>query len=80
MRDQDLLQVDFMGRIDGVRSFEALRSRASRVDFGGYELLVADLADIIKSKRAADRPHDGRCWRFWRRRYMKKRKAANDEA
>jgi len=57
-RDEDTLQVDFMSRIDGVRSFRALRSRARRVDFGGHALLVADLADIIKSKRAADRPRD----------------------
>jgi predicted nucleotidyltransferase len=64
MRDQDLLQVDFMGRIDGIRSFEGLRRRASRVDLGGYELLVASLADIIQSKRAAGRPQD----------YMKQRK------
>ena len=48
-RDDDSLQVDFMSRIDGVRSLAALRSRASRLDFGGHVLLVADLADIIKS-------------------------------
>jgi predicted nucleotidyltransferase len=58
MRDQDLLQVDFLGRIDGIRSHEGLRRRASRVDLGGYELLVASLADIIRSKRAAGRPQD----------------------
>jgi hypothetical protein len=28
------------------------------VDLGGYELLVASLADIIQSKRAAGRPQD----------------------
>jgi predicted nucleotidyltransferase len=58
MREQDLLQVDFLGRIDGIRSLEGLRRRASRVDLGGYELLVASLADIIQSKRAAGRPQD----------------------
>ena len=58
MRDQDLLQVDFLGRIDGIRSLEGLRRRASRVDLDGYELLVASLADIIQSKRAAGRPRD----------------------
>jgi hypothetical protein len=57
-RDEDSLQVDFMGRIDGFRSSTALHSRASRIDFGGHLLLVADLADIIKSKRAAGRPRD----------------------
>ena len=57
-RDEDSLHVDFMSRIDGVRSLAALRSRASRIDFGGHVLLVADLADIIKSKKAAGRPRD----------------------
>jgi len=57
-RDEDSLQVDFMVRIHGVRSLASLRSRACRVDFGGHELLVADLADVIRSKRAADRPRD----------------------
>lgn len=58
VRDEDSLQVDFMARIHGVRSLASLRSRALRVDFGGHELLVADLADIIRSKRAAGRPRD----------------------
>jgi hypothetical protein len=52
------LQLDFMFRLDGIRSFEGLRSRASRVEFGEHELLVACLTDIIKSKRAAGRDRD----------------------
>jgi predicted nucleotidyltransferase len=58
MRDEDSLQLDFMATIHGVRSFESLRSRAKRMEFGGHPLLVADLADIIRSKRAAGRPRD----------------------
>ncbi len=58
VRDDDSLQIDFMSSIHGVRSFASLRSRASRMDFGGFELLVADLSDIIASKRAAGRPRD----------------------
>jgi len=58
VRDDDGLQVDFMGTIHGMKSFEGLRSRAIRVEFDGYPLLVADLTDIIKSKRAAGRPRD----------------------
>lgn len=58
VRDEDSLQVDFMASIHGVRSFASLRSRASRIDFGGHLLLVADLADVIRSKRAAGRPRD----------------------
>ena len=58
MRDEDSLQLDFMATIHGVKSFESLRSRAKQMDFGGHSLLVADLADIIKSKSAAARPSD----------------------
>jgi len=57
-RDDDSLQLDFMGSIHGVRSFESLRSRARRVEFDGYPLLLAGLADIIKSKKAAGRAKD----------------------
>lgn len=57
-RDQDALQVDFMGHIDGIKSYESLRSRAKHVEIGGHSLLVADLRDIIASKRAAGRPKD----------------------
>jgi predicted nucleotidyltransferase len=57
-RDEDQLQVDFMTEIAGVKSFASLSSRAMRVDFDGHTLLVADLRDIINSKRAAGRPQD----------------------
>jgi predicted nucleotidyltransferase len=52
------LQVDFMATIHGVRSFEGLRDRASRIEIGGTAILVASLEDIIKSKRAARRSRD----------------------
>lgn len=58
VRDDDGLQVDFMGTVHGVRSFAGVRDRASIVTVGGVDLLVASLADIIKSKRAARRPRD----------------------
>jgi hypothetical protein len=58
VRDADNLQLDFMAKIDGIRSFEALRSRATIAEFGGCELRVASLADIIRSKTAANRPQD----------------------
>ena len=57
-RDEDGLQLDFMAEIHGVRSFEGLRKRALRVPIGGADLVVAALADIIKSKKAAGRPRD----------------------
>jgi hypothetical protein len=52
------LQLDFMSSLHGIRSFEGLRSRAARTDFGGSTLLVADLRDIIRSKKALGRPRD----------------------
>jgi hypothetical protein len=58
VRDRDGLQLDFMAKVDGVRSFEALKSRAVPVTFGGHVLLVASLPDIIRSKERAGRPQD----------------------
>jgi hypothetical protein len=58
VRDRDGLQLDFMGKVDGIRSFERLRARALSVEFGGRTILVASLADIIRSKRSAGRPQD----------------------
>jgi predicted nucleotidyltransferase len=58
VRDDDGLQVDFMSTIHGVRSFEGLRDRAMRMEIGGTTILVASLADVIRSKRAARRPRD----------------------
>ncbi|MGQ0764648.1 MAG: hypothetical protein ACT4OZ_03175 [Gemmatimonadota bacterium] len=58
VRDSDGLQLDFMVRVDGIRSFEALRSRAIPTTFGNHTMLVASLPDIIRSKVAAGRPQD----------------------
>jgi Nucleotidyl transferase of unknown function (DUF2204) len=60
MNDDRALQVDFLGEAHGIRSFEGLRARAQRIRLGDSdsELYVADLADIIKSKKAAGRPRD----------------------
>ncbi|MBM3788598.1 MAG: hypothetical protein FJW30_30045 [Acidobacteria bacterium] len=52
------LQIDFTSQVHGVSSFNSLRSRAVRADFKGRSVLVAALGDIIKSKRAANRPKD----------------------
>ena len=57
-RDRDGLQLDFMARIDGVRSFESLQGRASTVPFGDQNILVASLRDIIRSKERAGREQD----------------------
>jgi predicted nucleotidyltransferase len=58
IRDDDSLQLDFMTQIHGSRSFNSLRSRAIEMEQDDEHLTVASLADIIESKRAADRPRD----------------------
>jgi hypothetical protein len=52
------VQLDFMSRIHGVKSFESLKSRAADVYFGTARILVADLKDIIRSKKALGRDKD----------------------
>lgn len=56
--DERGMQVDFMPVVDGVRSFESLRSRAERLRVENAPLLLASLGDIVKSKRSASRPRD----------------------
>jgi len=58
VRDDDGLQLDFMGTIHGVRSFEGLRARASEIRIDDVVLLVASLEDVVKIKRAAGRARD----------------------
>ncbi len=57
-RERDGLQIDFMGHIDGVRSYESVRGRAGVFQVGDQKLLAASLDDIIRSKRAAGREKD----------------------
>ena len=45
-------------RIAGGLTFSAVRSRAQIVAVGEEKLLVASLADVIRSKQAAGRPKD----------------------
>jgi hypothetical protein len=54
----DGLQVDFMGTVHGLRSFEGVRARATIVMLDDATIAVASLGDIIRSKRAAGRPRD----------------------
>ena len=58
VNDDQGIQLDFMPRLHGIKSFEGLRSRATGLRFGEHEVKVASLADIIKSKRAAGRSRD----------------------
>jgi hypothetical protein len=52
------VQVDFMGTIHGLRSFEGVRDRATIITVGAVPVTVATLADVVRSKRAARRPRD----------------------
>jgi hypothetical protein len=58
VNDDRGLQADFMPAIHGVKSFNSLRSRAEKMPVGAHRVWVADLADILASKRAAGRPRD----------------------
>jgi hypothetical protein len=42
----------------GTGGYDDLIARADVVELGGFEVAVASLDDIIRSKRAADRPKD----------------------
>ena len=59
MNDDESLQVDFMDEVSGIRSFEGIRKRSENISVAGERVRVAAaLADIIKMKRAANRPRD----------------------
>jgi hypothetical protein len=53
---------------------------AARIDFGGHVLVVADLADIIKSKRAAGRPRDRAVLEILEKALDEQKKSENDQA
>jgi predicted nucleotidyltransferase len=54
----DAADVDLLGHVPGVDSFEALRNRASEMELVGVPVWVASLDDLITMKRAAGRPND----------------------
>lgn len=56
--DELFLQADFLSVIHGLKSYEGVRSRSVDIEIGGYGLRVASLPDIVKSKKAANRPKD----------------------
>jgi predicted nucleotidyltransferase len=50
--------VDFVFSLSSGKSFESIKSRATRVKIGRRSVLVASLEDIIAAKEAAGRPKD----------------------
>ena len=74
------LQLDFMSRLHGVKSFESLKSRAAEVYFGAGRIWVADLRDIIKSKRALGRSKDIAVLELLEKTQREKEKQPNESA
>lgn len=54
----DLGQIDLLGEVDGVGSYEQVNRGASDLDAGGLAVRVMDLETLLISKRAAGRPKD----------------------
>ncbi len=54
----DLGDVDLLGEVPGVGSFDALWEHSVILDLEGAEVHVASLDDLIAMKRAAGRPKD----------------------
>lgn len=50
--------LDCLGFPAGSGGYRQLRATATRMDFGGFEVPVADLRDLIRMKEAAGRPKD----------------------
>jgi predicted nucleotidyltransferase len=50
--------LDLLARPDPGLDHDQLRSRATRFDFDGMTVWIADLEDVIAMKRAAGRPKD----------------------
>jgi hypothetical protein len=66
VRDDDGLQLDFMGTIHGLRSYEGVRDRAVLVEVGGAVLRVATLADSSRASAARIVPAPAPSWTSWR--------------
>ncbi len=80
MNDDRGLQADFMPAIHGVKSFNSQRSRAEKMILGGHGLWIANLADIIASKRAAGRSRDKAVLEILERTLREKLKSSPEEA
>jgi hypothetical protein len=58
VKRDDGLQIDFLTDVRGIRKYESLRNRSVILDGRDWKMRVASLEDIIKSKRACNRPKD----------------------
>lgn len=69
--DDSGLQVDFMSAVHGVKSFNSLRSRANRVQFGGHPIWLADLADTSRARKLQGGRGTKRFWVCYLKRLSK---------
>jgi hypothetical protein len=84
VRERDGMQLDFMTKIDGIRSFEALRSRAEVVRIKAHDVRVASLETSSAVRRLQTGPKivpcspscGGRCVKRARAAGPKRRKSA----
>ncbi len=51
-------QIDFLGEITGVGTFQKIAEHALWMDLGGFQCRVMGLEDLIRAKRALGRPKD----------------------
>jgi len=50
--------LDLLGQVDGVPTYQRLRKGARRLKLGKRTVLVAEIEDLIAMKAAASRPKD----------------------
>ena len=51
-------RLDLFGDVPGGRPYEEVRARAIRVEYGGMQVSIVGLDDLVRMKRAAGRPKD----------------------
>jgi len=50
--------LDLLVDPEGSPGYDALRANADRIDFDGFEILIASIEDLVAMKRATNRPRD----------------------
>lgn len=56
--ETDSGRIDVMARPAGAPAYDRLRQGAERMDIAGVAVLVASVEDLLRMKRASDRPKD----------------------
>ncbi len=58
INEEEDIYLDFIDSPSGMTSFASTRSRSSLLRLGDKKIYIASLADVINSKRVANRPKD----------------------